>query len=274
MNQSDQQKNESFVGSTDVPASSSNTRNPDSLAEGSVLPAGDNYPQYDHRMTSNPFLDVQLPAPARMVAHYSLPSSPLHFPDSSHQASYASRHTRTHHTTPWFLPTPSINMIAYDASLDPTSLASDIVSEAVGTSFYPVLNAPYDYAYSAYNLHPTVMPMIVPNSILHRSVPWNHNTMETGIIAYPTTVASQHQPSLELTDHADTISRPRKLEHTPEANLICEICGKTPFSRLYELQRHKRTVHEPPQWTCVLCGKKYTRCDTLSRHQKTLHDGR
>ena len=44
-------------------------------------------------------------------------------------------------------------------------------------------------------------------------------------------------------------------------------CGKK-FASLANLQRHKREVHKPKQYTCVQCEKRFTRKQNMKRHLK------
>ena len=53
----------------------------------------------------------------------------------------------------------------------------------------------------------------------------------------------------------------------------CNQCGK-PFTRAFDLARHRASVHENVKYTCAKCSNVYTRKDILIEHIKTCNDGR
>ncbi|KAI0783932.1 hypothetical protein BC629DRAFT_1594060 [Irpex lacteus] len=64
--------------------------------------------------------------------------------------------------------------------------------------------------------------------------------------------------------------------HKDSDPLICDLCGKGPFGRIYELRRHKATVHAPPtqRFLCAFCQSPFKRDDDRKRHVRTQHEGK
>ncbi|KAI0783883.1 hypothetical protein BC629DRAFT_531251 [Irpex lacteus] len=77
--------------------------------------------------------------------------------------------------------------------------------------------------------------------------------------------------ALQTADNQDWTNEATPTAQPSSAQLVCGVCGRTPFKRPHELHRHMDSVHGPRKWTCDLCRKPFSRQDTMKRHKRDVH---